>query len=211
VCQVLYVLYLSNFPATVGRRARQEGWRQEWTGAVPQQEGRTASPIIEQDLIPHGVLLYLGSCKKNLIFYFKVNCIIYIVTALWDYALQVATGMAYLESKRFIHRDLACRNVLLAAADKVKMSLIDRSSYKESEWQRVDKHLFVGMQKRGWCKLWKQLSLCLCNIVTEMEAVKIKQEIWVSPKLRCSDIQKCHFSAISYTFYLVCLQKTKIY
>ena len=29
--------------------------------------------------------------------------------------------MAYLESKRFIHRDLACRNVLLATADRVKI------------------------------------------------------------------------------------------
>jgi serine/threonine protein kinase len=70
------------------------------------------------------------SCKRFPIFCFKagvvVNCIIYIVTALWDYALQVATGMAYLESKRFIHRDLACRNVLLAAADKVSKVKLQR-------------------------------------------------------------------------------------
>ena len=29
--------------------------------------------------------------------------------------------MAYLELKRFIHRDLACRNVLMSSADKVKI------------------------------------------------------------------------------------------
>ena len=29
--------------------------------------------------------------------------------------------MAYLELKRFIHRDLACRNVLMASVDKVKI------------------------------------------------------------------------------------------
>ncbi|KAK9502014.1 hypothetical protein O3M35_012626 [Rhynocoris fuscipes] len=43
------------------------------------------------------------------------------VAVLWDYATQVSRGMAYLESKRYLHRDLACRNVLLASVDKVKI------------------------------------------------------------------------------------------
>ncbi|EAT38286.1 AAEL009785-PA, partial [Aedes aegypti] len=43
------------------------------------------------------------------------------LTTIWNWSVQVATGMAYLESKRFLHRDLACRNVLLASGNKIKI------------------------------------------------------------------------------------------
>ncbi|BES96427.1 TyrKc [Nesidiocoris tenuis] len=43
------------------------------------------------------------------------------VAILWEYATQVSKGMAYLESKRYLHRDLACRNILMASVDQVKI------------------------------------------------------------------------------------------
>ncbi|XP_035383722.1 tyrosine kinase, non-receptor, 2b isoform X2 [Electrophorus electricus] len=45
----------------------------------------------------------------------------FLISTLCQYAIQIANGMAYLESKRFIHRDLAARNILLASSEQVKI------------------------------------------------------------------------------------------
>ncbi|XP_063074935.1 tyrosine kinase, non-receptor, 2b isoform X4 [Engraulis encrasicolus] len=45
----------------------------------------------------------------------------FLICTLCQYAIQIANGMAYLESKRFIHRDLAARNILLASGELVKI------------------------------------------------------------------------------------------
>lgn len=43
------------------------------------------------------------------------------VAVICEWACQMATGMGYLEQKRFLHRDLACRNVLLTTNNKIKI------------------------------------------------------------------------------------------
>ncbi|XP_029382839.1 non-receptor tyrosine-protein kinase TNK1 [Echeneis naucrates] len=45
----------------------------------------------------------------------------YPLIRLWLFAVQIVAGMDYLESRRFIHRDMAARNVLLASREMVKI------------------------------------------------------------------------------------------
>ncbi|XP_072250714.1 focal adhesion kinase 1-like isoform X1 [Leuresthes tenuis] len=47
------------------------------------------------------------------------------------YSSQLSTALAYLESKRFVHRDIAARNVLVSTVDCVKLGDFGLSRYME--------------------------------------------------------------------------------
>ena len=58
----------------------------------------------------------------SLLDFLRKQCKCISLSLIWNFSVQIATGMAFLESKRFIHRDLACRNVLISKGNKIKIA-----------------------------------------------------------------------------------------
>ncbi|KAK6965630.1 activated CDC42 kinase 1 [Biomphalaria glabrata] len=73
-----------------------------------------------------------------------------LISTLCDYAIQISVGMAFLESKRFIHRDLACRNVLLKTNELIKIGDFGLMRALPSQTD----HYVMSEQKKvpfAWC------------------------------------------------------------
>ena len=66
-------------------------------------------------------MTYSYVCTYIIVSYEKYLYLVLLVSFKFKKKCFLARGMAYLELKRFIHRDLACRNVLLASVDRVKI------------------------------------------------------------------------------------------
>ena len=53
------------------------------------------------------------------------------------YSYQLSTALSYLESKRFVHRDIAARNVLVSSHDCVKLADFGLSRGIEESYYKV--------------------------------------------------------------------------
>ena len=49
------------------------------------------------------------------------------------YAYQLSTALSYLESKKFVHRDIAARNVLVSSEESVKLADFGLSRWVEEQ------------------------------------------------------------------------------
>ena len=61
-------------------------------------------------------------------------------TSLLLYCFQLSSAMAYLESKKFVHRDIAARNVLVANHESIKLADFGLS-------REIDDNIYLGKEE----------------------------------------------------------------
>lgn len=95
------------------------------------------SMLIVMELAKFGQLArYLQSNKDH----------IETVTLLF-YCYQLSTAMTYLESKKFVHRDIAARNILVVNHECIKLADFGLS-------REVDENVYMGTVKKKIVLYW---------------------------------------------------------
>lgn len=143
-----------------------------------QQQKHSNGIVMVTELAAYGSLYnYLRRIRK------KKN--ILPVKKLYSYVYQIAAGMEYLEGKSLIHRDLACRNILLATTDLVKICDFGMTrnvdSQNDGSYMMTDNHMIPC----AWYppesireKLFSSKSDCWMFAVTAWEVFTLCDHPW---------------------------------
>lgn len=96
------------------------------------------------------------------------------------YAYQLSSAISYLESKKFVHRDIAARNVLVAEHNNVKLADFGLSRWVEDHSYYKGRYFL-----RSPCHLLLELSNCL-DPLCRKQSNKISNKVVVLHRFHCS-------------------------
>lgn len=116
--------------------------------------------IMRQFQHPH-IIQLIGVCSEHPVYivmelarlgemraYLQNNQYRLTLVTLLTYSYQLSTAISYLESKRFVHRDIAARNVLVAEHKCVKLADFGLSRWVE------DQSYYKGRYECWGCVKW---------------------------------------------------------